>query len=123
MLVFCQPTSYRVSRYGSTFLLSHLILQLTPKYWQIFGENYLVFPEREYSCAKVFDIRNAQFFTTAPRDLYKKIYDNIYYNNFIYALGRGYERKGKYHDKLFLYRNPWDKAFKTNITDFVQPLF
>ncbi|MCG1013103.1 hypothetical protein JT739_10920, partial [Tepidanaerobacter sp. GT38] len=26
---FCQPTSYRVSRYGSTFLLSHLILQLT----------------------------------------------------------------------------------------------
>ena len=31
MLVFCQPTSYRVSRYGSTFLLSHLILQLTYK--------------------------------------------------------------------------------------------
>jgi len=29
VLVFCQPTSYRVSRYGSTFLLSHLILQLT----------------------------------------------------------------------------------------------
>jgi len=54
-------------------------IDCSPKYWQIFGENYLVFPEREYSRAKVFDIRNAQFFTTAPRDLYKKIYDNIYY--------------------------------------------
>ena len=62
----------------------------------------------------------------------KVIYDNIYHDNFTYALGRNFEYCedvfGNEYPRTFdfgLYRIPWDVMFKkgTDVHKFFQPLF
>lgn len=106
------------------FEVEYNFIDFLPDMWQVYGENYLVCPETNNNCAYVIDIKNTRHHErSGGKDLYKDVYDNIYYNNNIYAFGRGYERNGKYHDKLVLYLIPWDKWLLRCIKDFARPLF
>ncbi len=88
--------------------------------WQIYGGNYLTCRDYSVDYAKVFDIKKAKYLGgTDWRYCSEEMYDNVYYNNNTYALGKIYGSGG------VLYRIPWDKMFKkgTNIEEFGQPLF
>ena len=100
--------------------------------WQVFGNKYLACGDKD---VKVVDVKNAKYLGKTDWRFVihgEVIYDNIYHDNFTYALGRNFEYCedvfGNEYPRTFdfgLYRIPWDVMFKkgTDVHKFFQPLF